>query len=197
MLATVSGEASSIELISGPGLAARPGEGRRSHSRAADVETSPSQLGPAPSHPYFCDGRTSVRVGLLRPAYRPRHNQQRRQVRGPCGVSSTRAQEGVDLLDEQPNRRPLKRVAYRPREVAEMVGMSESGVRNLIKRGTLRAVQLDGRWLFRLPSSRTNSASGSMPSPPPTLRRFALCVASRRQEVTWMWRDRDRYPEHN
>ena len=51
-------------------------------------------------------------------------------------------------MDEQPNRRPLKRVAYRPREVAEMVGMSESGVRNLIKRGTLRAVQLDGRWLI-------------------------------------------------
>jgi excisionase family DNA binding protein len=51
-------------------------------------------------------------------------------------------------LDEQPNRRPLKCVAYRPREVAEMVGMSESGVRNLIKRGTLRAVQLDGRWLI-------------------------------------------------
>ena len=50
-------------------------------------------------------------------------------------------------MDEQP-RRPLKRVAYRPREVAEMVGMSESGVRNLIKRGTLRAVQLDGRWLI-------------------------------------------------
>ena len=39
-------------------------------------------------------------------------------------------------------------MAYRPREVAEMVGMSESGVRNLIKRGTLRAVQLDGRWLI-------------------------------------------------
>ena len=51
-------------------------------------------------------------------------------------------------MDEQPNRRPLKRVAYRPREVAEMVGMSESGVRNLIRRGTLRAVQLDGRWLI-------------------------------------------------
>jgi excisionase family DNA binding protein len=51
-------------------------------------------------------------------------------------------------LDEQPTRKPLKRVAYRPREVAEMVGMSESGVRNLIKRGTLRAVQLDGRWLI-------------------------------------------------
>ena len=65
-----------------------------------------------------------------------------------AGVSSTRAQEGADRLDEQPNRRPLKRVAYRPREVAEMVGMSESGVRNLIKRGTLRAVQLDGRWLI-------------------------------------------------
>ena len=59
-----------------------------------------------------------------------------------------RAQEGVDLLDEQSNRWPLKRVAYRPREVAEMVGMSESGVRNLIRRGTLRAVQLDGRWLI-------------------------------------------------
>jgi hypothetical protein len=29
-----------------------------------------------------------------------------------------------------------------------MVGMSESGVRNLIKRGTLRAVQWDGRWLI-------------------------------------------------
>ena len=28
------------------------------------------------------------------------------------------------------------------------VGMSESGVRNLIRRGTLRAVQLDGRWLI-------------------------------------------------
>ncbi len=39
-------------------------------------------------------------------------------------------------------------MAYRPREVAEMVGMSESGVRNLIRRGTLRAVQLDGRWLI-------------------------------------------------
>ena len=39
-------------------------------------------------------------------------------------------------------------MAYRPREVAEMVGMSESGVRNLIRRGRLRAVQLDGRWLI-------------------------------------------------
>jgi excisionase family DNA binding protein len=67
---------------------------------------------------------------------------------GALAVSAARAQEGVDRLDEQPNRRPLKRVAYRPREVAEMVGMSESGVRNLIKRGTLRAVQLDGRWLI-------------------------------------------------
>jgi excisionase family DNA binding protein len=51
-------------------------------------------------------------------------------------------------LQEKPAQRPLKRVAYRPREVAEMVGMSESGVRNLIRRGTLRAVQLDGRWLI-------------------------------------------------
>jgi excisionase family DNA binding protein len=51
-------------------------------------------------------------------------------------------------LQEKPTERPLKRVAYRPREVAEMVGMSESGVRNLIRRGTLRAVQLDGRWLI-------------------------------------------------
>jgi excisionase family DNA binding protein len=39
-------------------------------------------------------------------------------------------------------------VAYRPREVAEMVGMPESGIRNLIRRGTLRAVRLDGRWLI-------------------------------------------------
>jgi excisionase family DNA binding protein len=51
-------------------------------------------------------------------------------------------------LHKKPTPRPLKRVAYRPREVAEMVGMSESGVRNLIRRGTLRAVQLDGRWLI-------------------------------------------------
>jgi excisionase family DNA binding protein len=51
-------------------------------------------------------------------------------------------------LQEKPTQRPLNRVAYRPREVAEMVGMSESGVRNLIRRGTLRAVQLDGRWLI-------------------------------------------------
>jgi hypothetical protein len=29
-----------------------------------------------------------------------------------------------------------------------MVGMSESGVRNLIRRGRLRAVRLDGRWLI-------------------------------------------------
>jgi len=51
-------------------------------------------------------------------------------------------------LDENSTERPHKRVAYRPREVAEMVGMSESGVRNLIRRGTLRAVRLDGRWLI-------------------------------------------------
>jgi excisionase family DNA binding protein len=51
-------------------------------------------------------------------------------------------------LQKNPIQRPLKRVAYRPREVAEMVGMSESGVRNLIRRGRLRAVQLDGRWLI-------------------------------------------------
>ena len=51
-------------------------------------------------------------------------------------------------MQEKPIHRPLKRVAYRPREVAEMVGMSESGVRNLIRRGRLRAVQLDGRWLI-------------------------------------------------
>jgi excisionase family DNA binding protein len=51
-------------------------------------------------------------------------------------------------LDEKPTEIPHKRVAYRPREVAEMVGMSESGIRNLIRRGTLRAVRLDGRWLI-------------------------------------------------
>jgi excisionase family DNA binding protein len=51
-------------------------------------------------------------------------------------------------LDEKSTERPHKRVAYRPREVAEMVGMSESGIRNLIRRGTLREVRLDGRWLI-------------------------------------------------
>jgi excisionase family DNA binding protein len=64
------------------------------------------------------------------------------------GVGSTRRRrKELAPLQEKPVQRPLKRVAYRPREVAEMVGMSESGVRNLIRRGTLRAVQLDGRWL--------------------------------------------------
>jgi excisionase family DNA binding protein len=68
---------------------------------------------------------------------------------GALAVSAAHGRrKELTRLDEQPNRRPLKRVAYRPREVAEMVGMSESGVRNLIKRGTLRAVQLDGRWLI-------------------------------------------------
>jgi excisionase family DNA binding protein len=56
--------------------------------------------------------------------------------------------EGVGPLDEKSTERPHKRVAYRPREVAEMVGMSESGIRNLIRRGTLHAVRLDGRWLI-------------------------------------------------
>jgi excisionase family DNA binding protein len=65
------------------------------------------------------------------------------------GVGSTREiQEGVGPLHEKPTQKPLQRVAYRPREVAEMVGMSESGVRNLIRRGRLRAVRLDGRWLI-------------------------------------------------
>src|SRR5688500_9310507 len=41
ILATVPGEASSVEVISGPRLAGPPGEGRRSHSRAADFETRP------------------------------------------------------------------------------------------------------------------------------------------------------------
>jgi excisionase family DNA binding protein len=64
------------------------------------------------------------------------------------GVGSTRrCRKELAPLQEKPPQRPLKRVAYRPREVAEMVGMSESGIRNLIRRGTLRAVQLDGRWL--------------------------------------------------
>jgi excisionase family DNA binding protein len=65
------------------------------------------------------------------------------------GVGSTRRpRKELAPLQEKPAQRPLKRVAYRPREVAEMVGLSESGVRNLIRRGTLRAVQLDGRWLI-------------------------------------------------
>jgi excisionase family DNA binding protein len=51
-------------------------------------------------------------------------------------------------LDDRSTEGSHKRVAYRPREVAEMVGMSESGIRNLIRRGTLRAVRLDGRWLI-------------------------------------------------
>src|SRR4029450_2468417 len=41
ILATVPGEAGSVEVISGPALAGPPGEGRRSHSRAADFETRP------------------------------------------------------------------------------------------------------------------------------------------------------------
>jgi Helix-turn-helix domain len=40
-----------------------------------------------------------------------------------------------------------QRIAYGPREVSEMTGVSESGVRNLIYRGSLKAVRWDGRWL--------------------------------------------------
>ena len=101
-----------------------------------------------PTHSYFCDGRTFVRVGLLQPTYLLWHRRQSRQDR-TRGVGSTR-RSGKELapLDEKSTERPHKRVAYRPREVAEMVGMSESGIRNLIRRGTLRAVRLDGRWLI-------------------------------------------------
>jgi excisionase family DNA binding protein len=65
-------------------------------------------------------------------------------------VSAAPGDPGKELapLDEKSTEKPHKRVAYRPREVAEMVGMSESGIRNLIRRGTLRAVRLDGRWLI-------------------------------------------------
>ena len=48
----------------------------------------------------------------------------------------------------KPAEAALERLAYRPREVAQMVGMSESGVRNLIRRGSLRAVRWDGSWLI-------------------------------------------------
>jgi hypothetical protein len=39
-LATIPGEASGVELISGPRLAGSPGEGRRSRSRAAGLPRS-------------------------------------------------------------------------------------------------------------------------------------------------------------
>jgi hypothetical protein len=42
---------------------------------------------------------------------------------------------------------PHQRIAYGPREVSEMTGVSESGVRNLIYRGSLKAIRWDGRWL--------------------------------------------------
>src|SRR6266498_788093 len=65
------------------------------------------------------------------------------------GVGSTAGRwiERVSPLDEKPGKTPFKRLAYRPSEVAAMVGMSKSGVRNMIRRGTLRAVRWDGRWL--------------------------------------------------
>ncbi len=56
--------------------------------------------------------------------------------------------ERLAPLDEKPGKTPFKRLAYRPSEVAAMVGMSESGVRNMIRRGTLHAVRWDGRWLI-------------------------------------------------
>ena len=50
----------------------------------------------------------------------------------------------VRKSSEKPTR---QRIAYGPREVSEMTGVSESGVRNLIYRGSLKAVRWDGRWL--------------------------------------------------
>ena len=54
-----------------------------------------------------------------------------------------------------------------------MVGMSESGICNLIRRGTLRAVGLDGRWL--IPATAIEDKLGVQldaniaPTPRPTL----------------------------
>ena len=63
-------------------------------------------------------------------------------------MSRTSAKADRTGTGGKPAEAPLERLAYRPREVAQMVGMSESGVRNLIKRGSLRAVRWDGSWLI-------------------------------------------------
>ena len=63
---------------------------------------------------------------------------------GPMSKTPAKAHE----TEGKPAEAALERLAYRPREVAQMVGMSESGVRNLIKRGSLRAVRWDGSWLI-------------------------------------------------
>ena len=64
-------------------------------------------------------------------------------------------------MHTKPTAAPTGRLGYKPREVAELIGVSESGVRNLIKRGTLRAVRLDGRWIIpaRVLEELLNAAS--------------------------------------
>lgn len=39
------------------------------------------------------------------------------------------------------------RIAYKVREAAELIGVSESLMRSLIAKGEIRAVQLEGRWV--------------------------------------------------
>jgi hypothetical protein len=64
-------------------------------------------------------------------------------------------------------------VAYRPREVAEMVGMSESGIRNLIRRGRFAQCGWTDVGSSQPPRSRTSSASSSTRASPSTRRRRA------------------------
>lgn len=73
-----------------------------------------------------------------------------RKVAGPWGCSERPpgdASKELAHLEDTRSQAPL-RLAYRPKELADLTGISESSIRNFIKRGTLRAVRWDDCWLI-------------------------------------------------
>jgi hypothetical protein len=83
-------------------------------------------------------GRDAIEVGLPRERLVVSEAPWARHQKGEAQLKRSTEEMGV---------KRLKRIAYSAREIHEMTGVSESGIRNLIRRGTLRAVQWDGRWL--------------------------------------------------
>jgi hypothetical protein len=90
---------------------------------------------------------------------------------GVGGGSARRSGKDLAPIAREASTEAAQAVAYHPREVAEMVGMSESGIRNPVRRATLHAVPLRAvqmrHWLIPATSSRTSSASNSTRAPHP------------------------------
>lgn len=170
-----SGAATSLQAVpNADGSIVARGSCISGHLKAGYVQNfrQAAQPTPAPSYhnSYFCDARTFVRVGLLRPAYRFRHRRQRRQCRPWCR-QHPETQGGVGPIAGEARK-----------EAAQAGGLSASrGGRdgrhvrvrrpqpNQARDAPRRAVGR-GAGSSRPPSSRTSSASSSTwvthPTPP-------------------------------